>query len=102
MCSMADRLRDFTSMNPPIFTRSMNSEDPQEFVDEVHKIMVDMGATDTKKAELAFYQLNDVAQTLCKMLQDSRALSGVSVTWESFKTTFLEKFFPKEIREVKV
>ena len=36
------------------------------------------------------------------MLQDSRALSGVWVTWELFKTTFLEKFFPTKMREAKV
>ena len=45
--SIADRLRDFTRMNPPIFTGSKTSEYPQGFVDEVHKILVAMGATDT-------------------------------------------------------
>ncbi|XP_027767781.1 uncharacterized protein LOC107030326 [Solanum pennellii] len=50
--SMADRLRDFTRMNPPIFIGAKTSEDPQEFIDEVHKILVAMGATDIEKAEL--------------------------------------------------
>ena len=77
---MADRLRDFMRMNLPIFTGSKTSEDPQEFVDEVHKISVSMGATDIEKAELAFYQLKDIAQTWCKMWQDSRALRKVLVT----------------------
>ena len=48
--SMVDGLRDFTRMNPLNFTGSMTSEDPQEFVDEVHKILVAMGATDSNKA----------------------------------------------------
>ena len=61
--SMANTLRDFTSLNTPIFTRSKTLEDTQEFVDEVHKILVAMGATDIEKAELAFYQLKDVEQT---------------------------------------
>ena len=39
---MADRLRDFTRMNPPIFIGSKTSKDPHEFVDEVHKIFVAM------------------------------------------------------------
>ena len=65
--SMADRLRDFMRIDPSIFTGSKTSEDPQEFVDEVHKILVAMGATDTEKAELTSYQLKDVAQTWCKM-----------------------------------
>ena len=61
--SMADRLRDFTRMNPPIFTLSKTSEDPEEIVDKVHKILVAIGATDTKKAELATYHFKDVSHT---------------------------------------
>ena len=55
VCSMAERLRDFTRMNPPIFPRSMTLEDSQEFVDEVHKFFVAMGAKDTDKEELISY-----------------------------------------------
>ena len=55
--SKADRQRDFKRMNSPIFTWSMTAEDSKEFVDEVYKILVVMGLTDTKKAELASYQL---------------------------------------------
>ena len=54
-------------MNPPIFTGSKTSEDPKEFLDEVHNILVAMGATNTEKAKLSSYQLKDVAQTWCKM-----------------------------------
>ena len=85
---MADRLRDFTRMNPSIFTRAKTLEDPQEFIDELYKILVSMGAIDIEKVELASYQLKDVAQTWCKMWQDSRVLGEVPVTWELFKTTF--------------
>ena len=53
--SMPESIWDLTRMNPLIFTRSKNSEDPQEFVDEVHKILVAMGATDAEKVELASY-----------------------------------------------
>nr|XP_010319974.1 uncharacterized protein LOC104647095 [Solanum lycopersicum] len=49
--SMADRLRDFRSMNPPLFRGAKTLKDPQEFIDEVHKILVAMGATDIEKAE---------------------------------------------------
>ena len=67
-------------INPPIFTGSKTSEDHQEFVDEVHKILVAMGDTDIEKAELASYQLKDVAKIWCKMWQDSRVLGGEPVT----------------------
>ena len=97
--SMADRLQDFTRMNPPIFIGANTLEDPQEFIDELHKILV---VTDIEKAELASYQLKDVAQTWCKMWQDSRVLGGVPVTWELFQTIFLERFFPRDMKEAKV
>ena len=58
---MTDRLRDFTRMNPHIFTGSKNPEVPPEFLDEVYKILVAMGDIYTEKAELASYQLKDVA-----------------------------------------
>ena len=65
----------------------------------MHKISVDMGATNTEKTELASYQLKDVAQTWCNMWQDSRALRRVSVTLNLFKTAFLDRFVPREMRE---
>ncbi|XP_027768527.1 uncharacterized protein LOC114074741 [Solanum pennellii] len=62
----------------PIFIGSKTSENPQEFVDDVHKIFVAMEDTDTEKIDLVSYQLNDVAQTWFKMWQESQALSGVT------------------------
>ena len=64
---MSKRLRDSPRMNPPIFTGSKKSEDPQEFVDKMHKILVRIGATYTEKAGLASYELKDVAHTWYKM-----------------------------------
>ena len=71
VCSMADRLRVITRMNPLIFTGSKTSKDLLEFVEEVHNILVSMGAADIGKEDLASYKLKDVAQSLCKMSQDS-------------------------------
>ena len=55
--SKADTQRDFKRINSPFFTGSMTSEDPKEFVNEVYMMLVVMGPTDTKKVELASYQL---------------------------------------------
>ena len=68
----------------------------------LNKILVDMEAIDTEKAQLGSYQLKDVAQTLCKMWKDGRSLSGVTDTCELFKTYFLGIFFPRKNREAKV
>lgn len=60
-------------MNLPIFIGSKTLEDPQELVEEVQKILVAMGDIEIEKAELASYQLKDVAHPWCMMLFDSRA-----------------------------
>ena len=52
-------------------------------------IFVSMGATDTEKEELAFYQLKDVAHTWCKMWKYKHVLGGVPLTLELFKKDFL-------------
>ncbi|WMV24626.1 hypothetical protein MTR67_018011 [Solanum verrucosum] len=59
--TVASRLRDFTRMNPPMFLGSKVGEDPQEFVEEVYKIVDAMRVTSVEKAELATYQFKGVA-----------------------------------------
>ena len=52
---MATRLRDFTRMNPLMYFGSKVDEDPQDFLDEVYKILFAMGVSTTEKVELAAY-----------------------------------------------
>ena len=57
----ASRVRDFTQMNPPSFHGSKSDEDPQEFIDQVQKVIDIMGVTSIESAELVAYPLQDVA-----------------------------------------
>ena len=66
---------------------------------EVHKILVAIGATYSEKEEWASYRLQDFEHTWCMMLKDSRVLGGDSVNWEIFQTTFMDIFFPGDMRE---
>ena len=59
--TLASCLRDFTRMNPPMFYGSRMDEDPQNFLDEICKILLAMGVTMGEKADLAAYQLKNVA-----------------------------------------
>ena len=61
-----------------------------------------MGLATSEKAELATYQLKDVAQAWYVQWSDNRPLRGKHKTWEVFKKTFLDRFFPREKREAKV
>ena len=40
-------------MNPVVYYRSNTNEDPQEFLDEVHKILCSMGVNEEEKVEFA-------------------------------------------------
>ena len=57
MSTPASRIRDFTRMNPPVFYGSKVEEDPQEFIDQLLKVVTIMGVTSVERAELAAYQL---------------------------------------------
>ena len=61
--TMASCLRDFTRMNPPTFYGSKVEKECQEFIDEIYNILYAIGLTSSEKAELATYQLKDVAQS---------------------------------------
>ena len=41
--TVASHLKDFTMMNPPMFFWSKTDKYPQVFMDEVYKILFDMG-----------------------------------------------------------
>lgn len=60
--TLASTVRDFMRMNRTKFHGSKVDEDPQEFIDEVYKVLAIMGVRSEEKAELTAYQLKGVAQ----------------------------------------
>ncbi|XP_049364533.1 uncharacterized protein LOC125829339 [Solanum verrucosum] len=88
-------------MNPPTFFGSKVDEDPQNFIDEVFKIVDAMGVTPREEAELASYQLKDVAQVWFEQWRDERPIVADPIDWGVFKMAFLDRFFPLELREQK-
>ena len=88
-------------MNLPVYYRSKTNEDPQEFVDEVHKILCAMGVNEEAMAELTAHKLKDVAQVWYRMWVDGRSLGDVPITCDVLKTAFLERFFSREQKEAK-
>ena len=100
--TMASHLRDFTQMNAPTLYGFKVDEDPQEFIDEVYKILYAMGVSSIVKVELATYQLKDLYQTWYVQWRDNRPLRGGLVTWEIMKKAFLHCLFPRDMKEAKV
>ena len=98
----ASRLRDFVRMNPPIFLGSRIGEDPQGFLDEIYKFVDAMGVSSREKAELASYQLKEVAQIWYTQWKANRPEEAGPLEWQEFKEAFLGKYFPLEKRECKI
>ncbi|KAH0758100.1 hypothetical protein KY290_021593 [Solanum tuberosum] len=85
----SSRVRDFTRMNPPEFHGSTVEKDPQDYAGR-------------KKAELVAYQLKGVALVWYNQWKEGRPKDAGPLDWEKFKGTFLDRFFPLEMREAKV
>ena len=98
----ASRIRDFTRMNPPEYYGSKANEDPQDFIEEIFKIVDIMGVSSTEKAELAAYQLKGIAQIWFTQWKASRLDDDGPITWGEFKRAFLGHYFPMELREAKM
>ncbi|KAH0720291.1 hypothetical protein KY284_005321 [Solanum tuberosum] len=81
-------------MNPPTFTGSSTTEDPQNVVEELKKVFKVMHVADAERVELAAYQL--------KSWRKSRAEDAPVLSWVVFESEFLGRFFPRELREAKV
>ncbi|WMV32878.1 hypothetical protein MTR67_026263 [Solanum verrucosum] len=56
------RIREFLRMNPPCFTGSSVTEDPENFVEELQKMFEVMYVADTDRVELDAYKLKSVAR----------------------------------------
>jgi len=57
--------------------------------------------TGNDRMELASYHLKDVAHIWFTQWKENRGMDAVPVTWEFFTGAFLDRFFPRELREAK-
>ena len=89
---MKSRLRDFVRINPPIFIVSKVNEDSQEFLDEVFKVLSDMGVKSREKREFGSYQLRDVSEIWYTQWKYNRPEGSGPIDWEEFKEPFLGTF----------
>ena len=80
VATISSRLRDFTRMNPPTFYGSKVEEDPQEFIDNVYKILYAMGLSTSEKTDLSTYELKDVDQAWYGQWRENRPIIGGCVT----------------------
>ena len=61
-----------------------------------------MYVSEERSVELAAYRLKDLAYDRVVSWRKGRGEGAVPTTWQKFQDTFLDKFFPLEMREAKV
>ncbi|WMV38353.1 hypothetical protein MTR67_031738 [Solanum verrucosum] len=82
------RIQEFLRMNPPSFTGSSTTEDPENFIEELKKVFEVMHVADTERVELAAYQLKNIARTLFDQWKEGRVKDAPPASWACFDEVF--------------
>nr|XP_009785156.1 PREDICTED: uncharacterized protein LOC104233459 [Nicotiana sylvestris] len=90
--SASFRVNRFLQWDPPVFTNTDPEEDPHDLIDEMHKTLRVMRATDTEGVELDSYYLKEVAYSLFEMWEESYEEGR----WNEFTDAFIDHFLPAE------
>ena len=98
---VSTRVRDFINLDPPVFTGSDPKEDPQTFIDQVHRTLRVMHVSDTEAVELASYRLRDLAVLWYDSWERSRGPNPPPAVWKEFSEAFLRHYLPVEIRRAR-
>ncbi|XP_070046770.1 uncharacterized protein [Nicotiana tomentosiformis] len=96
--SSGSRVNRFLQLDPQVFTGTDPGADPQDFIDEMHKTLRVMRATETKGVDLASYHLKGVAYSWFEMWEDSREEGSPPARWSEFADAFIDHFLPAETK----
>jgi len=88
----------FLQLDPPVFTGADPEEDPQDFIDEMHKTLRVMHATETEGVELASYRLKGVAYSWFELWEESREEGSPPTRWGEFTDAFMDHFLPAKTK----
>ncbi|XP_070002479.1 uncharacterized protein [Nicotiana sylvestris] len=92
----------FLQLGPLVFSGSNPKEDPQSFIDEMHKTLKVMRATEIEGVELAAYHLKEVAYSWFELWEDSREEGSPPTRLSEFADAFIDHFLPVERRAAHV
>ncbi|XP_070040679.1 uncharacterized protein [Nicotiana tomentosiformis] len=88
--SGSSRVQEFIALSPPEFTETYQREDPQDFIDQLHRIFRVMHATEKEAVELAAFRLRDIATLWYEGWERSKARDAPPASWENFSDAFLD------------
>ncbi|KAK7393128.1 hypothetical protein VNO78_21582 [Psophocarpus tetragonolobus] len=94
-------LADFRKNDPPYFRGEYDPEKAEEWVQTLEDIFIAMECPDEWRVSHASFQLQGDAKVWWKATQRMLESRGEIITWDLFKTLFLEKYFPVSARNAK-
>ncbi|XP_027915052.1 uncharacterized protein LOC114174410 [Vigna unguiculata] len=92
-------VEDFLRHKPAEFTSKASSDEADAWLRKCENIFTVMNYTDEQKLLFATYLLNDDAEYLWAGMQQQMQTRDEQVEWTSFRTRFLEKYFPDTARQ---
>lgn len=94
-------LADFKKNDPPYFRGEYEPERAEEWIQTLEDIFIAMECPDDRRVSHSSFQLQGDAKVWWKANQRMLEQRGEIITWELFKTLFLEKYFPASARNAK-
>ena len=95
------RYQSFHRHDPPIFSGGRDPMIAEEWLDHLEEIFKITRSADQDKVELATYRLRGEAAQWWKQYREHMEATGGHVTWEEFKTMFLNKYFSSNVKDQK-
>ncbi|XP_070002054.1 uncharacterized protein [Nicotiana sylvestris] len=92
-------VREFLHLASPLFTGSSSTEDPQDFIDQLYRVLRVMHAFVTEAVKLVSFQLRDVVVLWYEASERSRGPNAPPAECEDFSKVFLAHYLPREVRE---
>ncbi|XP_028223450.1 uncharacterized protein LOC114404930 [Glycine soja] len=100
--TMYHGLDRFHRNNPPTFKRGYDPEGAEAWLRDFEKIFRVMECQDHQKVMFSTHMLADEAEYWWENTRPRlEGAGGVVVQWETFRQTFLEKYFPEDVKNRK-
>ncbi|XP_061341065.1 uncharacterized protein LOC133287457 [Gastrolobium bilobum] len=96
------RLKDFRNFQPPTFEGGDDPEAATRWMQMIEHIFERMGCPEAQKTDYASYQLIGEALTWWTGARALLQAQNVDLTWAVFRRVFLDKYFPKAMRRMKL
>ena len=94
-------LEEFRRNKPPQFSGGYNPEKAELWIREIEKIFRVMNCTEKQKVNYAVFMLIGEAEYWWENTRKLLENGGININWEVFKTKFLKKYFPNDVRRTK-